>query len=155
MKKVVLLVVAVCFTVFAFAQDAAEKINQANEALQAKDYAKALELYESAMANLGDVQVPEAINFNIGLAAYSSDSYEKAIQYFEKAVAAEANVDKCYEYIAGSYTKLEKYDEALDYYKKAIAASPENAATMSYNAGIVAYKRLQGRNGTVLQSRGL
>ena len=67
MKKVVLLLVAVCFSVFSFAQDAAEKINQANEALQNKDYAKALELYESAMSNLGDVQVPDAINYNIGL----------------------------------------------------------------------------------------
>ncbi len=140
MKKVVLLVVAVCFSVFSFAQDAADKINQANEALQGKEYAKALELYESAMANLGDVQVPDAINFNIGMAAYNSDNYEKAIQYFEKAVAANANVDKSYEYIAGAYAKMDKTNEALDAYAKAIEVSPADKASLSYNAGIVAYK---------------
>jgi len=140
MKKVVLLLFAVCVTVVSFAQDAAEKINQANDALQAKEYAKALELYESAMANLGDVQVPEAINFNIGLAAYNADKYEKAIQYFEKAVVAKANVDKAYEYMAGSYAKLDKTNEALDTYSKAIEANPAEKASLSYNAGIVAYK---------------
>ena len=141
MKKVVLLFFAVCLTVFSFAQDAAEKINQANEALQNKEYAKALELYESAMANLGDVQVPEAINFNIGLAAYNSDNYEKAIPYFEKAIAADANVDKSYEFMAGSYAKLDKTNEALDAYTKAIeASSPADKGSLSFNAGIVAYK---------------
>ncbi|WP_167608447.1 tetratricopeptide repeat protein [Maribellus sediminis] len=140
MKKVVLLVVAVCFTVFSFAQDAAEKINQANDAMQAKDYAKALELYESAMSNLGDVQVPDAINFNIGLAAYNSDNYDKAITYFDKAIAAKANVDKAWEYKAGAYGKMDKYAESIESYEKAIEAAPAEAATLSYNAGIVAYK---------------
>ena len=140
MKKVVLLLVAVCFSVFSFAQDAAEKINQANEALQNKDYAKALELYESAMSNLGDVQVPDAINYNIGLAAYNSDNYEKAIQYFEKAVAANANVDKSYEYMANAYAKMDKTNEALEAYTQAIQANPDDMASLSYNAGIVAYK---------------
>lgn len=143
MKKVVLLVVAVCFSVFSFAQDAAEKINQANEALQNKEYAKALELYESAMSNLGDVQVPEAINFNIGLAAYNSDNYEKAISYFEKAVAADANVDKSYEYMANAYAKMDKTSDALRAYDKAIQANPDDMASLSYNAGIVAYKGQQ------------
>ncbi|HYQ57889.1 MAG TPA: tetratricopeptide repeat protein [Draconibacterium sp.] len=140
MRRVVLLLVVLCFSVFSFAQDAAEKINEANEAMQSKDYAKALELYESAMANLGEVQVPDAINFNIGLAAYNSDSYAKAIEYFDKAIAAGANVEKALEYKAGAYGKMEKYDEAVAAYKEAIAANPESAATMSYNAGIIAYK---------------
>ncbi len=140
MKRVVLLVVAVCLGVLSFAQDAAEKITQANEAMQAKDYAKAFELYESAMSNLGDVQVPDAINFNIGLAAYNSDNYEKAIEYFDKAIAAEANVDKAYEYKAGAYGKLDKSKEAIETYKKAIEVAPAEAASLSYNAGIVAYK---------------
>ena len=140
MKKVVLLVVAVCFSVFSFAQDAAQKIEDANAAMQAKEYAKALELYESAMSNLGDVQVPDAINFNIGLAAYNSDNYDKAIEYFDKAIAADANADKAWEYKAGAYGKMDKYSEAIDAYKKAIEAAPSEAASLSYNAGIVAYK---------------
>jgi tetratricopeptide (TPR) repeat protein len=140
MKRVVLLVVTVFLAAVSFAQDAAEKINQANEAMKSKDYAKAFELYESAMSNLGDVQVPDAINYNIGLAAYNSDNFDKAIEYFDKAIAADANVDKSWEYKAGAYGKMNKYQEAIDSYKKAIEASPDNASTLSYNAGITAYK---------------
>ena len=140
MKRVVLLVVVVFISVMSFAQDAAEKINQANEAMKGKDYAKAFELYESAMANLGDVQVPEAINFNIGLAAYNSDNFEKAIEYFDKAIAADANTAKALEYKAGAYGKMDSFDEAIVAYKEAIKVSPESAGSLSYNAGIVAYK---------------
>ena len=85
MKRTVLLIVTVCITVLSFAQDAADKINEANEALKAKEYAKAFELYDDAMNNLGDVQVPDAINYNIGLAGYNSNNFEKAIGYFDKA----------------------------------------------------------------------
>ena len=140
MKRVVLLVVAVCLTVFSFAQDAADKINQANEAMKAKDYAKALELYEDAMANLGDVQVPATINYNIGLAAYNSKSYEKAVGYFDKAIEAEANVAKAYDYQARSYSRLKKYTEAVASYEKSIAATDGDTKALVYNAGIAAYQ---------------
>ncbi|MEN8118201.1 MAG: tetratricopeptide repeat protein [Bacteroidota bacterium] len=140
MKRVVLLIVAVFVTVFSFAQDAAEKINQANEAMKAKDYAKALELYEDAMANLGDVQVPDAINYNIGLAAYNSKSYEKAVEYFDKAIAANANTAKAYDYQARSYSKLKNYESAMASYEKAIEATDGDTKALVYNAGISAYQ---------------
>ncbi len=126
------------FTVFA--QDAAELINQANEALTAKDYAKAFELYESAMNNLGDVQVDDAINFNIGFAAMQADKYDAAVKYFDKAIAADANAATAKTYKANSLAKLDKTDEALAAYKEAVAANPESAGDLNYNAGIVAYK---------------
>ena len=140
MKKVVLLVVAVCFTVLSFAQDAAEKINQANEALKAKDYAKALELYEDAMGNLGDVQVPDAINYNIGLAAYNSKSYEKSITYFDKAIVANANIAKAHDYKARSYNKLKDYANAIASYEAAISATDGDTKVLVYNGAIAAYK---------------
>lgn len=140
MKKVLLLIVAACFTVFSFAQDAAEQINQANEAMGAKEYAKAFELYEAAMSNLGDVQVPDAINYNIGLAAYNSKNYEKAIEYFEKAIAADANVAKSYDYQARSHGKLKNYEASLASYEKAIAATDGDTKALVYNAGTTAYK---------------
>ncbi len=140
MKKVVLLFVAVCVSAMTFAQDAAEKINQANEALKGKDYAKALELYEDAMANLGDVQVPDAINYNIGLAGYNSDNFEKAILYFDKAIAAEANISKAHDYKARSYNKLKDYTNAVASYEAAIASSEGDTKSMVYNAAIAAYR---------------
>ncbi len=141
MKRVLLLVVAVCFTVLTFAQDAAEKINQANDALKDKDYAKAFQLYESAMANLEGVEVPDAINYNIGLAGYNSKKYAKAIPYFDKAIAANANVDKCYEYKGHCYNKLKKYPLAVESYEAAIAASTDgDTQALVYNTAITAYR---------------
>jgi len=140
MRKVLLLIVAVCITVLSFAQDAAEKINQANEALQGKDYAKAFALYEEAMSNLGDVKVPDAINYNIGLAGYNSKNYEKAITYFDKAIAANANVAKAHDYKARSYNKLKDYANAVASYEAAIAGTEGDTKALVYNAAIAAYR---------------
>jgi len=86
MRKVLLIAAGICFSVFAFAQDAAEKINQAQEAMKAKDYTKAYTLYDEAMSNLGDVQVDVSVNFNIGDAACKSGNVEGAEKYMGKAI---------------------------------------------------------------------
>ncbi|NQU88404.1 MAG: tetratricopeptide repeat protein [Mariniphaga sp.] len=140
MKRFLSIGILILTAVVVNAQDAADKINQANEAMQAKDYAKAFELYEGAMNNLGDVQVPDAINYNIGLAAYNSDNFEKAIEYLDKAIAAEANVAKSHDYKARSYNKLKDYPNTVASYEAAIAASDGDSKTLKYNAGIAAYR---------------
>ena len=140
MKNVVLMTLAVFFSVFAFAQDAAEKITQANEAMKAEDYAKAFSLYDDAMKNLGDVQVEPTINYNIGFAAYKSDNFEGAHEYFDKAIEADVNVAKSWEYKALSYNKQDKYAEAVESYEKAIAASEGDNESMVFNAAIAAYR---------------
>ncbi len=139
--KRILLVIAFCFGMVAvFAQDAAEKINQANEAMKAKDYAKAFALYDDAMANLGDVQVPDAINYNIGLAAYNSKKYDKAVAYFDKAISADVNKSKSFDYKARSFSRMKKYAEAVASYKKAIEATDGDTKALVYNSGIAAYQ---------------
>ncbi len=140
MKRILLGVVFVLGAYVGFAQDAAELINQGNDALSAKDYAKAFELYESAMNNLGDVQVDDAINFNIGFAAFQADKYDAAVKYFDKAIAAGANVESAKEYKANALAKADKTDEAIVAYKEAIAVAGDNAGSINYNAGVVAYK---------------
>jgi len=140
MKRVVFLTVAVCFAMFSFAQDAAEKINQANEALVAKDYAKAFSLYEDAMSNTEGVEIPPAINFNIGLAGYNSNNFEKAIGYFDKAIAADVNIDKAHEYKGHCYNKLKDYANALNSFEAAISASDGDTKSLVYNAAIAAYR---------------
>jgi tetratricopeptide (TPR) repeat protein len=140
MKRVVLLVVGICFTVFSFAQDAAEKINQANEALKAQDYAKAFELYDDAMSNLGDVQVDEAINFNIGFAAYKAENLEGAVKYLDKAIASGINVSKAHEYKAMAYLDKKDYANAVASFEQAIATSEEDSKDLVYNAAIAAYR---------------
>ncbi|MEN6456151.1 MAG: tetratricopeptide repeat protein [Prolixibacteraceae bacterium] len=140
MKSIVFIVVFVFGAFLGFTQDAADMINKANEALTAKEYAKAFELYDNAMKNLGDVQVDAAINFNIGFAAFQADKFESALPYFDKAIAAKANVANAYEYKGNAYVKLEKFPEAIDAYKKAIEAGAEDKGSLYFNAGIAAYK---------------
>jgi tetratricopeptide (TPR) repeat protein len=140
MKQVLLLVAAVLFTVFSNAQDAAEKINQANEALNAKDYAKAYSLYDDAMKNIGDVQVDASINYNIGFAAYKSENLEGAVKYFDKAIEAGTNISKCHEYKALAYNDKKDYANAVASFEQAISIATEGLDALNYNAGIAAFR---------------
>ncbi len=140
MKRVLLMFVAVLFAASVFAQDAAEKLNQAQEALKAEDYAKAYTLYDEAMSNIGDVQVDASINFNIGYAAYKAENLEGAIKYFDKAIESGTNVSKCYEYKALAYNDKKDYKNAVASFEQAIATSEEGAEALVYNAGIAAYR---------------
>ena len=140
MKRVILLIGGICFAVFSFAQDAAEKLNQAQEALKAQDYAKAYTLYDEAMSNLGDVQVDASINFNIGFAAYKAENLEGAVKYFDKAIESGTNVSKCYEYKALAYNDKKDYKNAVANFEKAIETSDEGTESLVYNAAIAAYR---------------
>ncbi|WP_372950112.1 tetratricopeptide repeat protein [Mariniphaga sp.] len=140
MKKVFVVMAALLLSVFSFAQDAAEKINQANEALKAEDYAKAFTLYDEAMKNIGDVQVEPAINFNIGFAAYKSNNLQGAVEYFDKAIEAGVNVSKSHEYKALAYNDKEDYANAVASYEQAIATAEENDPALVFNAAIAAYR---------------
>ncbi len=142
MKKVIFLMLAVLFGVASFAQDAADKINEANEAMQAEDYAKAFSLYDEGMKNIGDVEVDPTINFNIGYAAYKSDNLEGAIEYFDKAIELGVRVSRSHEYKAQAYNKNEDYANAVDSYEQAAATAEEEEDTHSliYNAAIAAYR---------------
>ena len=140
MKKVVLMTLAVLISAIVFGQDAADKINQANAALQEKDYAKAFALYDEAMKNIGDVQIEPTINYNIGFAAYKSDNYDGALEYFDIAIENEVNLEKSYEYKALVYNKQKDYANAVANYEKAIAASDDGAESMVFNAAIAAYR---------------
>jgi tetratricopeptide (TPR) repeat protein len=155
MKQGLLLVAAVFFTIFSYAQDAAEKINQANEALKAKDYAKAYTLYDEAMSNIGDVQVDASINYNIGYAACESGNVEGAVKYMTKAIEAGVNVSKCHENLADLYVDKKDYTNALASYDKAIATSTENTDALIFKAASAAYngnaldKSLEGFNKSI------
>ena len=124
MKKVVLLVVAVCLGVFSFAQDqnASELVTKANDAVTAKDYVKAVELFEKVLAIPDHGQDVETINKVLGQlkpvvakdeanSALGSKEYKKAVELYHAA--------------------------AKDYPDAGIA---ELAGKSFYNEGIVSYK---------------
>jgi tetratricopeptide (TPR) repeat protein len=140
MKKLLLLVLAVVFSVFSHAQDAAEKLNQAQEAMKNQEYAKAYQLYDEAMSNIGDVQVDAAINFNIGYAAYKAENLEGAVKYFDKAIESGTNISKSHEYKALAYNDKKDYENAVASFEKAIETSEEGTEALVYNAAIAAYR---------------
>ncbi len=140
MKNLFLLTAALMLSVFSFAQDAAELINQGNEAMKAENYEKAFELYDKGMKNIGDVEVDPSINFNIGFAAYKSNNLQGAIEYFDKAIEVGVNVSKSHEYKALAYNENEKYEQAVASYEEAIAAADGDTESMVYNAAIAAYR---------------
>ncbi len=139
MKRFILVFAMILGAYVGFAQSAAELLNSANEALSSKDYAKAFELYDSAMGDLGDVQVDDAINFNIGYAGYQSEQYEACIPYFDKAIEAGAQVVNSYMYKGEAYVKIKNYTDAITAYQAAIEAGSEDAGKLYYKSGSAAY----------------
>ncbi len=140
MKKLILVAATLMLSVFVFAQDAAELINQGNEAMKAEEYEKAFQLYDQGMKNIGDVQVDPSINFNIGFAAYKSNNLQGAVEYFDKAIENGVNVAKSHEYKALAYNDKEDYANAVKSYEQAIAASDSDTEPLVYNAAIAAYR---------------
>jgi tetratricopeptide (TPR) repeat protein len=140
MRKLSLFIVALLFSVGSFAQEAAELLNKANEALKANQFAQAFELYEKAMSNLGDVQVDKSINFNIAFAAMQAEQNEAALKYFDKAIEAGTKVPKCYEYKAGIYNKMKDYTNAMANYEKAFELSEDKPGSLMLNVAVTAFR---------------
>jgi len=140
MKKSLLLVAATLFSCGAFAQDAAELITKANDALKAGQFLEAFEMYDKAMNNLGTVEIDKSINYNIAFAAMQAEKNEAALAYFDKAIAAGTNVSKCYEYKASVYNKMKDLPNALLNFEKALEVSEEKPGSLYLNAANTAYK---------------
>ncbi len=148
MKKYLSLAVLALFSVAAYAQDAADLINQANEAMRNRQYLQAFEMYDKAMGNLGDVEVPNSIFFNIGFAAMQAEKNDEAIKYLDKAIEADVNVSKSWEYKATIYNKTSSFDKALEAFEKALETAEENIGALSFYTAVVAF-RLQDFEKTV------
>jgi tetratricopeptide (TPR) repeat protein len=140
MKKSLLLIVALAISLASVAQDAAELINKANDALKAGQFAQAFEMYEKAMSNLGTVEIDKSINYNIAFAAMEAEKNVAALSYFDKAIEAGTNVAKCYEYKGTIYNKMKDLQKALVNYEKAIELSEEKSGALLVNTANTAYK---------------
>ena len=125
MKKVLLLLVALTFAVFSFAQEqnAAELVEKANAAIESKDFAKAIELFESVLA------IPDH--------GQDAENISKVLNQL-KPIVAKANATEALD--------KKEYEKAIEIYKAAIAefaddaSIGESAGVMFYNEGISSYK---------------
>lgn len=70
-----------------FAQESIKLQNAGNDAMKAKDYAKALENYEKAMSVWGTAPQDYAMYYNSAFCAFQSKDFDKAIKYFDVCAA--------------------------------------------------------------------
>jgi pilus assembly protein Flp/PilA len=103
MKKLIAMFV-LCFSLTAvFAQESVELKNAGNDALRDKDYAKALENFEKAIAVWGDEAPDYAMIFNSGYSAFKVKDYDKAVKYFDEAITGEYKTETAYLYKATAF----------------------------------------------------
>ena len=129
--KRLFLAIAFCFGIFVgFAQDEKSAIdfkNEGNDALRAKDYPKALQLYEQALSKWGDTPKDTAMVYNMAVCAYQTKSFDKAIALLDEAIALDYKKETAFLYKANIY-KISKND--VEYEKTleaALANFPDDA----------------------------
>ncbi|MGQ8335040.1 tetratricopeptide repeat protein [Sunxiuqinia sp. A32] len=125
------LVIAFCFGMVAgFAQDAIDAVqlkNDGNEALRAKDYKKALELFDKAVANWGDNEADNAMIYNAGYCAYKVKAYDKAVKYFDMSIATNYKTSTALLYKANAQLKLGNEEAYVATLNDGLAKSPNDA----------------------------
>lgn len=114
----------------------AELKNEGNAAVNAKDYPKALELYEQAIAKLGDSPITDTMMvYNMGSFAFRAKNYEKALKYFDQSFTM--NRMKVSSLLSKSdVLKVMKNDtESLKAMEAAFAIAPKDAKVKAKLAG--------------------
>jgi len=110
-----------------FAQESAKLYNAGNDALKAKDYAKALENYEKAVAVWGTAPQDFGMFYNCGICAIQLKDYEKAIKYFDLCYTNNFKPEDALYYKAVLNKMLKNNDAYLKILDEGIAKFPENA----------------------------
>mgnify|MGYP000874985142 CR=1 FL=1 len=114
----------------------AELKNEGNAAVKANDFAKALDLYEQAIAKLGDNPITDTLMvYNMGLFAVKAKNFDKAIKYFDQS--ASMNRMKVSSLLSKSdvLKALKKDDESLKAMEDAFAIAPKDVKVKSKLAG--------------------
>ncbi|MCL4482647.1 MAG: tetratricopeptide repeat protein [Bacteroidetes bacterium] len=127
MKKVALILILCLGFVSLFAQESIKLQNAGNDALRAKDYAKALGNYEKAMSVWGTAPQDSVMFYNCGICAIQVKDYEKAIKYFNLAVTHNFKPEDALFKVALIYKFLKNNDAYLKTINEAIAKYPANA----------------------------
>jgi tetratricopeptide (TPR) repeat protein len=157
--KRTLLVFALCFSFGTiFAQSAVEFKKAGDAASDAKDYKKALENYDKALAAWGNEPQNNIMINNAATCAYKLKEYPKAIKYFDLLIKANVQTEDTYYFKANSYKVLKNDEECLKAFNDGLAKFPESAklkdglfkyyrseSKTHYNAGANILTKLNGQ----------
>jgi tetratricopeptide (TPR) repeat protein len=142
--KRTLLVFALCLSFGTlFAQSAVDLKNAGNAAMEAKDYKKALENYDKAIASWGSEPKNFAMLSNAGACAYKLKEYPKAIKYFDQVIEGSTDTESAYIYKALCYKGLNKPDECIKTYNDGLAKNPQSAQLKD---GLFKYYKSEAKN---------
>ncbi len=147
--KYLLSVSLLCFVfaggIFAQEQTSAEFLNEGNDALRNKDYSKAFELYEKAIANWEEgTPLEGSMVYNTATCARRIDKYEKAIEYYKESVNLGFNEDISSYYIAYSLNKLDRDQEMEEFLTKAVVKYKDSKYVGHMKKMLVTYYLKQG-----------
>lgn len=126
-----------------FAQSAVELKNSGNTAFEAKDFKKALEFYDKAIAAWGNEPQNYVMLYNAGACAYKLKEYPKAVKYFDMVLAGSTDTEPAYLYKALALKMMKKPDECIKTYEDGIAKNPQSAALKD---GLFKFLRAEGKN---------
>lgn len=125
-----------CFgIVAAFAQEAQEAQqektaidykNEGNDALRAKDYSKALQLYDQALSMWGDEPKDTAMVYNMAVCAYQTKNFDKALPLLDDAIAMDYKKETALLYKANIYKMQKNDEEYVKTLETALANSPND-----------------------------
>lgn len=126
MKRIFLLI-AFCFGIMvgvAQEKSAIDLKNDGNEALRAKDYKKALELFEQSLAKWDQEEADLAMMYNSGYCAYKIEDFTKAVEFFSKSIENNYKVSNALLYKANSQKKLGDEDGYIATLQAGLASNP-------------------------------
>ncbi|WP_339740590.1 tetratricopeptide repeat protein [uncultured Sunxiuqinia sp.] len=130
MKRLFLLTIF-CLGVVAvgFAQDTVDAVqlkNDGNDALRAKDYKKALELFEKSLANWSEEEQDNAMIYNAGYCAYKVKNFEKAVKYFGQSIENNYKTSTAYLYKANAQRQTGDDDGFVETLEAGMASNPND-----------------------------
>ena len=141
MKKMIFVFV-LCFS-FAnlIAQDAASFKNAGNDALKVKDFAKAIENYEKAIAVWGTAAPDYAMIYNTAVCAIQIKDYAKAAKYFDQTIAGNYKPEDSLFNKAMVLKLQKKNEEYVKVLNEGIVKYPENT---KFKAELSKYYVIEG-----------
>jgi tetratricopeptide (TPR) repeat protein len=148
--KRTMMILALCLSFGTiFAQSAVDLKKAGDAALDAKDFKKALENYDKALAAWGNQPQNNIMINNAAACAYKLKEYPKAIKYFDLLIKANVQTEDTYFYKANSCKMIKKDEECVKTYTEGLAKFPESAKLKD---GLCKYYRGEGKihyiNGT-------
>ncbi|MBI4165247.1 MAG: tetratricopeptide repeat protein [Acidobacteria bacterium] len=117
-----------------------ELFDQAAKLSDQKMYAEAIPLYEQALPLAKTTNIPIVLG-RLAEAYHKTKNYPKAIETYEKAMAANPTEATYHNNLGNVYADMGKTEEAAAEFKKAAEMDPARASSYYFNYGVVMYNQ--------------